>query len=154
MLLSELNLNPPGGDNDKEFIEYRSSTSQAMSTNGYTLLLLDVDGSRHRHHPRSMDARRAGHGRQRPAPHRDRLHYFHPATEGGAPAAATELGAPAGMDPDDIGGATNNGATSLLLVRYFTGKVGEGYRRRHPGRHRPTTAPWTTCRGAARWSTR
>lgn len=125
ILINEININPPGGDGNYEFIELTSTNRQSISTNGYTLLLVDVSG--------------AGVGAVQEAWSLDGLSTGAngllltgsgyttalPWTGANAPAEGTRVGSPLGMDLDDIGGATDNGATTVLLVKGFTGRVGD-----------------------------
>ena len=126
LLLNEININPPGGDNNKEFVELRSANNSALSTNGYSILLVDNDGA---DTGRVLDAwdldsaatgatglLLAGHGYDTTVPWTD---------PGAIPEAATKLFSPEGMDLDDIGLNTDNGALTMLLVKNFTGGVGD-----------------------------
>lgn len=125
ILLNEININPPGGDNDREFIEIISASGAAVSTNGYSVLLIDVDGNDTGTvmHSWSLDGMAtgtngllllgAGYGSG-----------SLPWTGAAAPAAATRLATPAGMRPNVIGGNAN-GPLLVLLVRNFAGRVGD-----------------------------
>ena len=125
LLLNELHMNPPGGDAANEFIEYRTEPAAAMSTNGYTLLMLDGAGNNTGSvmDAWSLDGLATGPngllltGAGYPA--------ASPWTGANAPAAGTAVASPPGLDPADIAGFSNNGAVSFLLVRHFSGKVGQ-----------------------------
>ena len=124
LLINEVHINPPGGDDSVEFVEFRATPGAAVSTNGYTLLLLDGSGSSTGGvlEAWSLDGLSTGTngllmtGAGYPA--------SLPWTGATAPAAATRFGSPAGMAPGDIAGYSSNGAASFLLVRNFSGKVG------------------------------
>lgn len=125
LLINELHINPPGGDGSNEFVEFRSSPSGAASTNGFTLLLVDSSGNNTGTiiETWSLDGLATGTngllltGAGYPA--------SLPWTGASAPAAATRLGSPMGLDPGDIAGYSDNGAASFLLVKNFTGRVGQ-----------------------------
>ena len=126
LVLNEINMNPPGGDNDKEFIELLSTNGQSMSTNGYSILLIDVDGTNTGTvlEMWSLDALATGaNGLLLIGP--NYAPGTIPWTGDSAPDAGTRLGFPAGMAFDDIGGTTNNGATLVLLVKDFKGRLGD-----------------------------
>ncbi|MFN0126349.1 MAG: hypothetical protein ACKV19_06660 [Verrucomicrobiales bacterium] len=120
VLLNELNIDPPGADQSNEFIEFRASPGGAISTNGYTLLMIDSDGNNTGTilEAWSLDGMATGTngllltgaGYPASSPWIDSL----------APAAATRLGSPQFMAPGDIAGYSDNGAVSFLLVRYFS----------------------------------
>jgi len=125
LLLNEIHMNPPGSDASNEFIEYRAVPTAAISTNGYTLLMLDGSGSNTGTVMDAwiLDGLATGPngllltGTGYPA--------ASPWTGANAPAAGTVLASPTGLDPADIAGFSNNGAVSFLLVRNFNGKVGQ-----------------------------
>jgi len=125
LLLNELSINPPGGDGSNEFIEFRAIPGVSTSTNGYTLLTLDNSGGNTGTvvEAWSLDGLATGTngllltGAGYPA--------TLPWTGPKAPAPATRLGSPAGMAPGDIAGYNDNGAASFLLVKNFSGKVGQ-----------------------------
>ncbi|MGI8603331.1 MAG: hypothetical protein ACR2OZ_10065 [Verrucomicrobiales bacterium] len=125
LLLNEININPPGGDNDKEFVELVLSTGRAASTNGYSILLIDVDGNNTGSvlEEWSLDGMATGTnglllvGNQYTA-------ASQPWINGAAPDPRTRFGFPPSMDFDDIGGA-NNTATLVLLVKNFQGNPGD-----------------------------
>lgn len=125
LLLNELNINPPGADGIFEFIEYRARPASALSTNGFTLLMLDGSGNNTGSIVKawSLDGLATGTngllltGAGYPA--------SIPWTGAVAPAAATGTGAPATMTPGDIAGYSDNGAVSFLLVRDFKGLAGQ-----------------------------
>jgi len=125
LLINELHINPPGGDGSDEFVEFRTSPNGSISTNGFTLLTLDSSGSNTGTvmEAWSLDGLATGTngllltGAGYPA--------TLPWIGANAPAPATRLGSPAGMDRGDIAGYSDNGAVSFLLVKSFTGKVGQ-----------------------------
>jgi len=127
LLLNEININPPGGDNDKEFVEIRSANNSALSTLGYSILLIDNDGNDTGRVLECWDLDStatgsnglllAGSGY---AP--GMVPWTNPAD---APAPGTTLFSPSGMDFDDIGRNTDNGAVTLLLVKHFRGRAGD-----------------------------
>jgi hypothetical protein len=125
LVLNELNINPPNSDSNIEFLEFRALPSSAVSTNGYTLLQLDSSGSNTGTvvEAWSLDGLATGTnglllaGSSYPT--------SVPWTGADAPAAGTAMGSPLGLDPADIAGISDNGAVSFLLVRYFTGRVGQ-----------------------------
>jgi hypothetical protein len=127
LVLNEININPPGADNEKEFIELISPNGGSMSTNGYSILLIDVDGTNTGTvlEMWSLDAMSTGTngllliGANYTAP------GGIPWTGASAPEAATHFGFPAGMGFDDIGGTTSNGATLIILAKDFAGRVGD-----------------------------
>lgn len=132
LLLNEVSINPPGGpDGNREFIELVSTGGGALSTNGYTLLLFDssvgnnLTGNVGRVlEAWSLDGLATGpNGLLLLGDGYDTAAI--PWTGAGAPDAATRLADPAGLDPDDIGLDSDNGAFSLLLVKNFTGAAGE-----------------------------
>lgn len=128
ILINELHMNPPGNDVNSEFIEIISSTTQAQSTNGYTLLLIDSStGSNNTGNVGtilevwSLDGLTTGSngllllgdGYPNSVPYTGSL----------APSLLTTLADPPGLDAEDIGANSSNGALSLLLVKDFTGVV-------------------------------
>lgn len=125
LVLNEMHINPPGGDGSVEFIEYRAIPAAASSTNGYTLLMIDGTGGNTGTvmEAWSLDGLSTGSngllltGAGYPT--------ASPWTGADAPSAATVLASPAGMDPADIAGFSANGTVSFLLVRFFTGRVGQ-----------------------------
>ncbi len=137
LVINEVNINPPGGDNDKEFIELLSSTGGSISTNGWTLLLIDSAA------PNTT----SNTGRIIQALSLDGLHTgsngllllgagYDTATMpwdgmvnannvlAPKPAAGTALAAPSGFTPDLLGLDSDNGAFSLLLVKDFNALEG------------------------------
>jgi hypothetical protein len=132
LLLNEVVINPPGGpDGNREFIELISTGGGALSTNGYTLLLFDssVGNNLTGNVGRVLEAWSldglatgpnglllVGEGYNTAAI---------PWTGAAAPDAATRLADPEGLDADDIGLDSDNGAFSLLLVKHFVGAAGE-----------------------------
>lgn len=132
LLLNEVAINPPNGaDGNREFIELLAATTGAFSTNGYSLLLIDssVGGNLTGNVGRVLEAwtldglATGGNGLLL-------LGDGYPAggvpwTGSAAPDGQTAFGDPEGMDPDDIGLDSDNGAVSLLLVQNFTGAAGE-----------------------------
>ncbi len=127
LLLNEININPPGGDNDKEFVEILSANNAALSTSGYSILLIDNDGNDTGRVLECWDLDSAATG----------SNGLLLAGSGYAPGAipwtnsgdtpdpATVIFAPATMDLDDIGRSTDNGAVTVLLVKNFRGRAGD-----------------------------
>lgn len=123
-LLNELHINPPGGDQSNEFIEYRAVPPASFSANGYTLLMLDGTGSNTGTvlEAWSLDGLATGTNGLllTGAGYPDAS----PWTGANAPAPATRLGSPQFMSPGDIAGDSDNGTVSFLLVRNFNGMAG------------------------------
>jgi hypothetical protein len=127
LLLNELHMNPPGGDGNNEFIELISSNRQSISTNTFTILLLDVTGNDvgKVQEVWSLDGLAtgtnglllAGSGYSAPG--------GLPWTGTDAIAPGTRIGSPVDMEPDDIGRGSDNGALTALLVKDFRGRVGD-----------------------------
>jgi hypothetical protein len=122
LLLNEININPPGGDNDKEFVEIRSANNAAVSTNGYSILLIDNEGNDTGRVLESWDLDSTSTG----------PNGLLMAGSGYAPGEApwtipdaTTLFSPVGMDFDDIGRNSDNGAVTILLVKNFIGRAGD-----------------------------
>lgn len=124
LLLNEININPPGVDQNTEFVEFRAFPIGAMSTNGYTLLMIDSTGDNTGTilEAWSLDGMATGSngllltGAGYPA--------TSPWVDALAPDPATWLGSPPFMRPGDIAGDNDNGAVSFALVRNFTGFAG------------------------------
>lgn len=125
LVLNEININPPSADGPAEFIELRSTTGGAISTNGYTILQLDSSGNNTGtiYRAWSLDGLATGSNGLLliGAGYDTEL----PWTGANAPDPATAVGAPATLGPGDIAGDSDNGATTLLLVRYFNGRMGQ-----------------------------
>jgi hypothetical protein len=136
VLLNEININPPGGDNEKEFVEIRSANNAALSTNGYSILLIDNDGN----DPTDNTGRvlecwdldstttgangllLAGSGYTPGLPPPGLTPWTNP---GDTPHPDTALFSPVTMDFDDIGRNSDNGAITILLVKNFIGRAGD-----------------------------
>lgn len=125
VLINEVNINPPGGDASSEFVEFQSVPGSATSTNGYTLLLLDSTGTNTGAvlEAWSLDGMSTG------ANGLLLIGAGYPGTspwvDANAPDPNTRLGSPQLMSLGEIAGDSDNGAMSLLLVKYFTGYVGQ-----------------------------
>ncbi len=132
VMLNEVLVNLPGGtDGRSEFVELLAADGRPVSTNGLSVLVIDS----------SVGSNLTGNvGRVVEAWSLDGLGTGAngllllgdgygteplPWTEGNAPAAATRLADPVGLDPDDIGQDGDNGALSVLLVQNFVGAVGD-----------------------------
>ena len=126
VLLNEIHINPPGVDDDEEFIEIRSTSGGSVSTNGYTLLLVDGDGTNTGPLIRawSLDGLATG---------SNGLLLLGSGYAAGnvpwvgatAPAAGTSIASLPGLTPGLLGAINSNGTTNLLLVRYFYGREGD-----------------------------
>ncbi len=130
IVINELQINPPGGDNAKEFVELLSTAGISESLNGLTLLLVDssTGGSNTGNVGNILEAWSLdGYctGSNGLALMGDNYPTSIPYTGTNAPNPLTELGDPVDLDPDDIGREGDNGALSLLLVRDFSGDVGD-----------------------------
>lgn len=139
-IINEVNINPPGADNDKEFIEIRNVGNTAASTNGYTLLLLDSEISNASASTGtivkaiSLDGLGTGSngllllGHNYTEANRLLIPWNGTTNVNGiyAPKASpqTALGSPPGLLDDVIGGSSDNGALSLLLVKSFNQREG------------------------------
>ena len=140
-LINEVNINPPGADNDKEFIEIRNVGNTAASTNGYTLLLIDSKVSTTGTSDTgtvlkafSLDGMGTGAngllllGNNYNEANRANIPWNGTTNAIGVYAmkasAQTALGFPPGMTPDIIGEQSLNGALSLLLVKSFNQREG------------------------------
>jgi hypothetical protein len=125
LLLNEVNINPPGGDNEKEFFELLSTDGSSISAAGYSLLLIDNDGVDTGRVLKVLDLDSAGTGANGLLLAGVGYDTAVPWIDEAAPAAATRLFFPEGMAFDDIGLSTDNGAITVLLVKNFTGRAGD-----------------------------
>jgi len=125
LLLNEININPPGGDNNKEFVELRSTDNSALSAIGYSVLLIDNDGADTGKVLRVWDLDSAATGSNGLLLMGVGYDTSVPWTGAAAPETATKLFAPETMVLDDIGFTTDNGAVTVLLVKNFKGRVGD-----------------------------
>lgn len=140
-LINEVSINPPGGDNDKEFIEIRNVANVAASTNGLTLLLIDskvaTSGTSNTGgvlKAFSLDGMGTGPngllllGNNYTEVNRANIPWNGTTNTNGVYALKaspqTALGFPPGMTPDAIGEQSANGALSLLLVKNFNQREG------------------------------
>lgn len=96
-----------------------------MSAGGYSVLLLDIDGGDTGRVLKVYDLDSAATGTNGLLLAGAGYDVSVPWTEAAAPDAATRLFSPDTMSPDDIGFSTDNGSLSVLLVRNFTGRVGD-----------------------------
>ncbi len=125
LLLNEVHINPPGGDKDREFVELRGHPAAAMSTNNYSLLLVDNDGVNTGKVLKVWDLDGATTGSNGLLLAGSGYVASTPWTGPAAPDAATALFSPEGMNPDDIGFSTDNLALTVLLVKNFKGRPGD-----------------------------
>ncbi len=125
LLLNEININPPGGDNNKEFVEVRSVNNSAVSTNNYTLLLVDNDGADTGRVLEAWDLDSAATGTNGLLLAGNGYDTAIPWTGDAAPEAATKFCFPDTMGLDDIALNTDNGAMTILLVKNFKGRAGD-----------------------------
>jgi hypothetical protein len=125
LLLNEININPPGADNDKEFVELRSANNGAVSTNNYSVLLLDNDGADTGRVLRVWDLDGASTGANGLLLTGSGYGPATPWSGPAAPEAATVLFSPDGMGFDDVGASTDNLALTVVLVKNFVGRVGD-----------------------------
>jgi hypothetical protein len=124
LLINEIHINPPTGDNDREFIELRSSTNTAVSTNNWSLLFVDNNGGDTGTVQRVFDLdgyATGSNGLILAGSKYDTASFPWNAT---AEAATTRI-TPEGLREDDIGRFTDNGAVCFLLVKNFKGRVGD-----------------------------
>ena len=125
LLLNEVNINPPGGDNEKEFVELISTDGSAMSAIGHSILLIDNDGGDTGRVLKVFDLDSGATGTNGLLLAGVGYDSAVPWTGADAPNAATKFYAPDGMAFDDIGGSNDNGAITVLLVKNFTGRAGD-----------------------------
>ena len=136
-----MNINPPGADNDKEFIEIRNVGNTAASTNGYTLLLIDSKVSTTGTSDTggilkafSLDGMGTGAngllllGNNYTEANRANIPWNGSTNGVGVYALQaspqTALGFPPNMSLDVIGEQSDNGAISILLVKNFKEREG------------------------------
>ncbi len=129
LLLNEININPPGGDNNKEFIELRTADNTVTSTIGYSVILLDNSGTDIGHVIKVYDLDSASTGTNGllliGSGYNPAVPSSIPWVATSPPEAATTIFPPSEMAFDDIGANTDNGALAVLLVKYFHGRVGD-----------------------------
>ena len=125
LLLNEININPPGGDNNKEFVELRSANNSALSTNNYSVLLIDNDGADTGRVLEVWDLDGGATGSNGLLLAGAGYDTTVPWIGAAAPAGATKLFAPDTMEINDIGLNTDNGALTMVLVKNFKGRVGD-----------------------------
>ena len=140
-VINEVNVNPPGADNDKEFIEIRNISNSAASTNGYTILLIDSKVSTSGTSDTggilkafSLDGMGTGAngllllGNNYTEANRAIIPWNGTTNVGGVYALKaslqTALGFPPNMTLDVIGEQSDNGALSILLVKSFKEREG------------------------------
>ena len=125
LLLNEININPPGGDNNKEFVEVRSTKGSAVSTNNFTLLLVDNDGADTGRVLEAWDLDSAATGNTGLLLAGNGYDTTIPWSGDAAPEAGTNFFSPDAMELDDIALNTDNGAMTILLVKNFRGRAGD-----------------------------
>jgi hypothetical protein len=125
LLINEVNINPPGADNNKEFIELRTADNTATSTAGYSLLLVDNEGADIGRVLKVYDLDSGAIGTNGLLLNGSGYDTLMPWLAAAAPEASTGIYAPDSMAFDDIALPSDNGAFTLLLVKYFNGRVGD-----------------------------
>jgi hypothetical protein len=129
LLLNEIHINPPGGDNNKEFIELRSTNDAAMSMNGHSLLFIDNNGDDTGTVQKIIELDGLSTGSNGVALLGANYNRNDPVTipwlSPNAPVAATTIYAPTNLAEDDIGRFSDNGAFCLVLAYNFKGRLGD-----------------------------
>jgi hypothetical protein len=128
ILLSEVLVNPADSDSDSEFIELLG-TAGAQSTVGYHLLLIDVGGGNTGKLIETWNLDGFATGENGLLLIGDGYDANTPPNTPYAIAPSTTAADPIGFDPGDLGGSgdspRSNKRFSLLLVKNFSGKVGQ-----------------------------
>ena len=125
VLINEVNINPPGADNNKEFVELRTADNTATGLPGYSLILVDNEGADIGRVLKVYDLDSAATGTNGLLLAGSGYDTLVPWTAAAAPEASTAIFAPDTMAFDDIALASDNGAFTLLLVKYFNGRLGD-----------------------------
>ncbi len=125
ILLNEVHINPPGGDNNKEFVELKAISEGVSSLNGYSLLLVDSDGNDTGIVQGVVELDGYATGSNGLALIGAGYSAIMPWVGPAAPSPSTAAFEVSGLKTDDLARFTDNGAFTLMLVQNFRGRLGD-----------------------------